>query len=314
MRIKFPAPASSDWSAAWIRRIWLLGVLGVALAGFSSIDAIRRAPLINVVSLRTRHSQHITNATFGKTDAWLTTQLERDQSSATYRRLGHALLLQGDIDRAVEVLSAGAERYPRDQLLHHILGDALQVEGDSVRALQEWRLAGVPAAFLAQRGLAFVPLSAQLSGDAMLELASALWPGSSNAWLELGRVHMSAGRQLLAVESFRTALQTNTWTYHDDGYVSEYGANFYLGFMYLALGQPIEAVQHFERCLELSADKRDIDTSGDRPRLHQLLGITAHQLGHNSVAVHHLLEAVRLGARDAETLKWLALANNSSAR
>jgi len=285
-----------------------VAVYSVCLAALLLLPRLAPALVVNAVSVSTLPS------TSTGSSRLLEHLLERiaavRQDAVVYRKLGHVNLMTGRAQEASDILYRATELYPRDPILALQLGDTLESIGAHEQALEHWRRAGVTAEHLGLRGLIYHPPGKQLGEEERMARAEALRPGSSNAWFEIGRIHMNRNAQEEAIRAFTKSLASNTWAPSSDLYVSQYWAHYYLALLLYSRGHLADAYLHFQACLDISDADREYNTASITPVVHRFLGIVSQRQGRPDDAVLHLSHAISLGSADDETYYWLALAEH----
>ena len=112
--------------------------------------------------------------------------------------------------QAREVYEEALKRAPDDHYLHEVFADFLEAVGDYPRAMAEWEQVHelIPHDYLAV--FRFGKLQAlqgqRAAAESSLRQALVMHPDLSEAWYDLGEIHLLEGKPELALEDYREAL------------------------------------------------------------------------------------------------------------
>ncbi|WP_025321638.1 tetratricopeptide repeat protein [Deferrisoma camini] len=184
----------------------------------------------------------------------LETAVGAEEGDRWWVPLGRARLLRGDLAGAAEAAQAAVERWPRDPEAWGLRGDVAREQGlgAEARSAYEEALRLDPGRYAARVNLAVVLLGQGEAAEAEAVLREAIEkePERPEAWNDLGLALRSQGRYAEAAEAYRKALEVRP------GYLP---ALKNLGICYEKyLGRLADAIQVYDRYLELSPDDRDV--------------------------------------------------------
>lgn len=192
--------------------------------------------------------------------------------------------------------------------------EALQTDGETV----DWTARGRALLLSDQPGEAVFAFRRALSADP-----------SASVWSALGESYARAGQRAQAARCFEEALRTEAnrsdartaliglYAHVDDERSRRHAerlvrqrpedpvAHRQLGTAYVRLSMWAEAIASLERCLSLG---------GGSSQVHNLIGYSAMQLGHDELALNHLESMLELTPQHAYMLNNLGLAYERAGR
>ncbi len=112
--------------------------------------------------------------------------------------------------KAREVYEEALKRAPDDHYLHEVFADFLEAVGDYPQAMAEWERVRelIPQDYLAvfRSGKLQASQGQRAAAESSLRQALAMRPDLSEAWYDLGEIHVLEGKPELALEDYGEAL------------------------------------------------------------------------------------------------------------
>ncbi|MEM7204317.1 MAG: tetratricopeptide repeat protein [Planctomycetota bacterium] len=183
--------------------------------------------------------------------AWRAALAELQPSvSLPYVTLGRALALAGDVQAAVEVLSAAASRFADDALVHYTLGLALHIGGEHAAAMQhvdQALAAGEEPLALALKGNLHALLRQLEPAREACEASLRLRPNRTKTWKAYASILAELGQLDRSAEAYRNVIARSP---------DELEAYFMLADIHRAQGRPAEMVRILEHGASRSDDVR----------------------------------------------------------